>query len=147
MSELKACPFCGEPLRIINNEPFGGYVIWHHGKDEECPLATDLDGGTAPIQLVYSNRKYLERVLNTRPIEDALQARITELEQAQQWIPVWDKPKKEGWYITLSTMNSVKRSWVEPKIWKGYWESGASLVTHWMPLPTPPEADDEKENN
>lgn len=67
------CPFCGYPLEIVKSV-MGGWLLQHHAKDESCPLATDLDGSTAPVQMIYSNRKVLESVINTRPLESALSA-------------------------------------------------------------------------
>jgi len=69
MSELKPCPFCGEPV-VFNK--FAEKVVC-----EDC-------GAT-----IYSD------YWNTRPIEDALNARIAELEAERRWIPVGERLPEE----------------------------------------------------
>ena len=59
MSDLKPCPFCGEPVEF---NKFAEKVVC-----EDC-------GAT-----IYSD------YWNTRPIEDDLRNRIAELEAAQRW--------------------------------------------------------------
>ena len=80
MSELRECPFCGLPLTIEEGQ-IGGYVLQHQARSEECPLATNIDGACAPVQLIYSNKKVLETVLNTRPLEDTLRADLARLRE------------------------------------------------------------------
>ena len=82
MCELRECPFCGLPLTIEEGQ-IGGYVLQHQARSEECPLATNIDGACAPVQLIYSNKKVLETVLNTRPLEDALRAENAKLREIQ----------------------------------------------------------------
>jgi len=75
---------------------------------------------------------------NTRPIEDALRARIAELEEAQRWIPVSEPPKTDGTYLLRNIYEDVyscdfiadTNTWVL---------SEYDSITHWMPLPQPPE--------
>ena len=85
MSELRECPFCGLPLMIEEGQ-IGGYVLQHQARSEECPLATNIDGGNAPVQLIYSNRKHLEDVINHRPLESALRAENAKLREALEKI-------------------------------------------------------------
>ena len=74
---------------------------------------------------------------NTRPIEDALNARIAELEAERRWIPVSEPPKVSGEYLLLNIYDDVypcdfiagTEIWVLPDY---------DTVTHWMPLPEPP---------
>ena len=80
MDELKPCPFCGE----------------------QPELTTYFIKGTANHTNVYAScscghktrsRKGVDGAIadwNTRPIEDALNARIAELEEAQRWRVVAD---------------------------------------------------------
>ena len=79
---------------------------------------------------------------NTRPIEDALNARIAELEAAQRWIPVSERLPEDGEVVWL---------WDGNNLGMGYYLvlSGCFMdrdtplrrikPTHWMSLPTPPE--------
>ena len=85
MSELKRCPFCG-------NEPVveGNLVACNN---LNCPTYDNY--WTDPM--IFTCDQW-----NTRPIEDALHARIAELEAAQaRWVMASERlPKVSGWYLT-----------------------------------------------
>jgi len=71
MSELKPCPFCGKEPSTYEDT---GYV---YCPNDDCMVADSYwEKAILPVE------KW-----NTRPIEDALNARIAELEAAQRWIP------------------------------------------------------------
>lgn len=67
-----------------------------------------------------------------------LVARIAELEEERRWMPVSEPPKVSGKYLLLNIYDDVypcdfiagTEIWVLPDY---------DTVTHWMPLPTPPE--------
>jgi Lar family restriction alleviation protein len=63
MSELKKCPFCGGEAEIIYD------IGWYTGSCNACGAISQSDLGNSGAIEVW----------NTRPIEDALQARIDEL--------------------------------------------------------------------
>jgi hypothetical protein len=114
--KLKACPFCGE---------------------EYC-LQYDQHGDVYVSCLDKSNGNNW----NTRPIEDALNARIAELEEAQRWIPVSER-MPDNWEsvltidISKSTRGPVTAFFnPETSLWSAHF--GDLWVTHWMPLPEPP---------
>ena len=73
-----------------------------------------------------------------KPKASALLSRIAELEAAQRWIPVSEPPKVSGKYLLLNIYDDVypcdfiagTEIWVLPDY---------DTITHWMPLPTPPE--------
>jgi len=81
--ELKPCPFCGDKphIHLENGVKYGSCInsdciadaSWHE------PLAGS------------------ETDWNTRPIEDALTARIAELEAERRWRPVSENPTKSDW--------------------------------------------------
>ena len=71
-------------------------------------------------------------------------ARIAELEaKVPRWIPVTEKipPDQEEVLVLTMSKNGVRN------VDKGYWaidhfiHLGRAEVTHWMPLPEPPETD------
>ena len=71
-------------------------------------------------------------------------ARIAELEaKVPRWIPVTEKipPDQEEVLVLTRSKNGVRN------VDKGYWaidhfiHRGRAEVTHWMPLPEPPETD------
>ena len=73
---------------------------------------------------------------NNRPIEDALRARIAELEAAQRWIPVGERLPEEKQSVLALDRTGTAYHWEYSKclsnIFVGYY-------THWMPLPELPE--------
>ena len=90
MSELKPCPFCGEKATL-------DYSVTPNRK--HWFITCDCCG--MMYQDTLSQRKYVKDGWNTRPIEDALNKRIAELEgkidqltahdaierQDDKWIP------------------------------------------------------------
>ena len=90
MSKLKPCPFCGEKATL-------DYSVMPNRK--HWFITCDCCG--MMYQDTLSQRKYVKDGWNTRPIEDALTARIAELEaeierltvhsdterQDDKWIP------------------------------------------------------------
>ena len=118
MSELKPCPFCG-----------GTKICTEKG-----------------INLNYCDNCSAESNVehwNTRPIEDALQARIAKLEAQQRWIPVSER-LPDNWEsvltidISKSTRDMVTAFYnPETSLWSTHFSCDL-WVTHWMPLPEPP---------
>ena len=109
MSELRECPFCGLPLMIEEGQ-IGGYVLQHQARSEECPLATNIDGGNAPVQLIYSNRKHLEDVINHRPLESALRAENAKLREALEKVTEFSgDPFKTGLWTFQGEIDAMKK--------------------------------------
>ena len=75
MSELKACPFCNAELSI--------YMSGHKISDVRCENC-----GLVSTSLVCDNKAEVVRLLNTRPIEDAMQAEIDRLIELQRKMPL-----------------------------------------------------------
>ena len=122
MSELKSCPFCGRKVEL--DHEYGQYVIHQ-------PASGDNRHG----RLFMRANEW-----NVRPIEDALQARIAELEAQQRWIPVSERLPEGRTVLVLKKDGSIS---IDTTYIDGgnyfWWKSGQSKVTHWMPLPNPPE--------
>jgi len=118
--ELRPCPFCG-----------GTKICTEKG-----------------INLNYCDNCSAESNVehwNNRPIEDALNARIAELEAERRWIPVSER-MPDDWEsvltidISKSTRDAVTAFYnPETSLWSTPFSSDL-WVTHWMPLPEPPEA-------
>ena len=82
---------------------------------------------------------------NTRPIEDALTARIAELEAERRWIPVGER-LPEPYTRVLACIKSgymeVDYMYSEPIVDVGIADfNSLDNVTHWMPLPPSPESE------
>ena len=77
MSEIRPCPFCGV-VPTISGDPDSeeyvrGYCLGFVGCfNEQCPMPQDV--------VIEPTQKEATAKWNTRPIEDALTARIAELE-------------------------------------------------------------------
>ena len=72
----------------------------------------------------------------------SLQARIQELEGG--WIPVSERLPENNdrvlcTMVAEDSVEFVDTSWHDGDDW---WEVGLCEVTHWMPLPEPPEVND-----
>ena len=79
--ELKACPFCNQPFEVVHSGGEGVYdgVLIKHDSNIDCPIRMDGENG-----YIYAQED-LVKALNTRPIEDALRARIAELEASDKY--------------------------------------------------------------
>ena len=120
---LSPCPFCGS-----SNTTLDYYEI-------SCPqeLGTIVvcnDCGASAKSIVD---------WNIRPVEDALNARIAELEAAQRWIPVGEKPLEAGTFFVLLKNGEVTKDFTFIDGGRYYWWNHGANITHYMPLPTPPE--------
>jgi len=125
-NELKACPYCnGEYV----NSPDGHYVHPFNDCDDRGRI---LQAG----DIVWFNH---------RPIEDALQARIEELEKAAV---VWhkypdEKPIEFGRYAIHRRHNVVPR--IDVRYWTGNdWRDRDDSIydrdiAYWAYLPAPPK--------
>lgn len=168
MSELKPCPFCGsdklsnaingcfEPSIACDN--CGAYGpndiskedavrMWNLRRPEDALRAriaeleariTELSQAVGLITtlkptMVMDANHPLDMV---REVAEHVTARIAELEAATRWIPVEERlPETFGCFLTLA------EDWVEQDYFtpEGHWLSGSN-ITHWQPLPQPPEA-------
>ena len=72
-----------------------------------------------------------------------LLARIAELEALTTWQPIESCPKNKD--VLLLIMGEIAKGFYSPKIKQFeaegcyYHDISCNLVTHWMPLPKPPE--------
>jgi hypothetical protein len=75
----------------------------------------------------------------TRPIEDALNARIAELEAAHRWRVVanGELPKNNDYYWAHDDLGQQGMILFYDGEWNKF--TNLSYITHWMPLPQPPE--------
>ena len=113
--ELRPCPFCG-----------GTKICTEKG-----------------INLNYCDNCSAESNVehwNARPIEDALNARIAELEEERRWIPVGEKPLEAGTFFVLLKNGEVTKdfTFIDGGRYYWWWNRGAN-ITHYMPLPKLPE--------
>jgi len=55
-----------------------------------------------------------------------------------EWISVEDLPEGDGWYICHFSDGSIETYYFIPED-GGFVPCSDCVVTHWMPLPSPPE--------
>jgi len=87
---------------------------------------------------------YREGMAELRAENEQLNQRIAELEAAQRWIPVSERLPEGRTVLVFKKEGSIS---IDTTYIDGgnyfWWESGQSKVTHWMPLPQPPEVNNE----
>ena len=123
MNTLKPCPFCG-------------------GKNV---LSTELQDGLPFIAYCQCGAENEAENWNARPIEDALNARIAELEAERRWIPVSERLPEDGEVVWLWDGNNLGMGYY--LIFSGCFMDRDTPLrrikpTHWMSLPTPPEVEE-----
>jgi Lar family restriction alleviation protein len=133
--ELKACPFCGGPARIVQTTkaPWVVAICW------KC----DASGGAGSVKDAVES-------WNNRPTETALRARIAELETDTRWIPVEERLPEPGkivigWHAyakkAIQYTFTVDTEYPVP----GHFVDGDCCfcedITHWMELHEPPLKD------
>ena len=148
MSELKECPFCGQQPKETKYREFGKnpreYSLYHC-LNEGCPSYFTKPGSMTAEDW------------NTRPIEDALRARISELEEEIRWLPVGERlPEKnfdEDWksYDTVVQYVEQKPFLTICNYQDGKWfdidedyRDITRWVTHWRERPDLPEPPEDK---
>ena len=86
---------------------------------------------------------YDQAMMRTYGERKALKARIAELEAERRWIPVSERlPERDGFYLVLENVNQVAGYYHWCKVFGWNTDGGRTniqSVTHWMPLPEPPE--------
>ena len=78
MTELKPCHVCGEKLEVYSDDEYGGVSI-RHAKSTDCVMH-DIEDVEMPTGSTIDD---LINKVNIRPIEDALNKYIAELEQTR----------------------------------------------------------------
>ena len=126
--KLKPCPFCGKETAEVECD---GAFWW-----VECQSC----GATGHVFWFILNNGNAHRIAidnwNTRPIEDALNSRIAELEEAQRWIPVGERLPEEKQNVLALDRTGTAYHWEYSRSLSNIFVSD---YTHWMPLPQPPE--------
>lgn len=136
MDELKKCPFCGGTPRMEHE----GDWWFVQCVTPECATTGTCDLGESGAVESW----------NTRPTEDAQAAEIERLREAARWIPVGERLPEKGQRVIIFARNG----WIGPATYfrvfsespadlTDYWKHDAGdevwHVTHWRPLPEPPQ--------
>ena len=127
--ELLPCPFCGskevEPL----------FMKW----EEQWRVICNLCGAYTTFGYADVSR------WNTRPITEAAERELAELRERTRWIPVSERlPEDNVEVFFLTIQGRVMVGWHNSRVpqWisiVNYSANNYANVTHWMPLPEPPE--------
>ena len=118
--KLKPCPFCGSPAELIYNLD-GEDIATCSNKGGDCHNVSAYG--------VYLNE------WQRRPLEDALNARIAELEASRRWIPVGERLPEEKQNVLALDRTGTAYHWEYSRSLSNIFVSD---YTHWMPLPEVP---------
>lgn len=148
MSEkLKPCPFCGAEACIKHSwVPKSRHIAIGCSDDRGCPASNDEQDEQGGFSCEFDNFEDAARNWNTRPLEDALQARaeaaekrVAELEAEMRWIPVTERLPEEKQEVIVITRNRFVCTWLYTskmaQLFARYW-------THWMPYKLPKEVEE-----
>lgn len=112
------------------------YISRKEAVDAFFPIDPENDGsdGTTPI--------YLERDYSNNEIESILwEVPSADVEPVRRWIPCSERtPDMPGDYLVCTKneyygTKNVSKRYFNGGCWSGRWTN----ITHWMPLPEPPE--------
>ena len=131
MSELKVCAYCGHEAARKELRYYGETETWAYCPNPDCPM---------------HDRTMTIKAWQTRPIEDALLARAEKaeaenatLKEERRWIPVREQMPTSGtqWVLLKNGKMDFDFTYIDGGRYD-WWRNGSN-VTHWMPLPEPPE--------
>ena len=131
----RRCPFCGEIPWTYETKRTKEIRVYCNNKSYKgqpgivCPLA---------------GRDFSVEEWSYRPQEDMLLERFLRakklLQDAIRWIPVGEKPLEAGTFFVLLKNGEVTKDWTFIDGGRYYWWNHGANITHYMPLPEPPEA-------
>jgi len=159
--ELKPCPFCGQDHKSYSYWNIVGYDERGNPIKGEKKEYVDFYADSDEKSTVYISPE----TWNTRPIEDELRAEIASLKaelaaerEKNRWIPVGDRLPEVGVKVNVlyrggKRVETGMIKWLTDIYDDGtvkfvVFETGNTIhftsrqsITHWMPLPVPPEVE------
>ena len=120
-----------------------------------CPKCGSMNITTAGVCSYCGWSQFNKSMVSTdvlldvaTPIDVALRKRIAKLEAERRWIPVSERLPEDGETVFVIIHDGFERfengnevarlTYLGNGNWWS-WESERYVVTHWMPLPKPPE--------
>lgn len=118
MSDLKPCPFCGGKDAVLQDRGvMDGQLMLKFAWCQRCGARTNA--GDEATAIAAWNRR------------------------ASQWVSVEERlPEEPGVYLVVGLQHSNGEPYVATDVLhekEGCWFFAYQSVTHWMPLPEPPE--------
>jgi hypothetical protein len=161
---LNPCPFCGAGLTLDIDEG-GGVAILHSLKTEkncwfpsivevEMPVGTTLEEMTEiinrrPTQESSEHALVGASLVAAARLQDKvfeiqdLKAELARLQAERRWIPVSERLPEVGKWVIVWMPDKYDEVEYTHRMENGEWADEG--VTHWMPLPKPPEEDEMSE--
>lgn len=116
---------------------------------EDIKLAWTTDGAISVIKdiLLRPHARGNGKSVLTGMVDGALCTALIALENSK-WVSVKDRlPEKRGLYLCYYKYEPDSPNVIceNTYLGSGLWQSEMSKITHWMPIPEPPEEEDDNE--
>jgi hypothetical protein len=128
MPEIANCPKCGA---TAGTQRKGIHIIYFY-----C-VSCDIQQYTDPH---LTNEQNLAS-WNSQPVIERLRAEVAELKEAARWIPVEERlPKECEDVFVTNVFRNIRIGFYNGDRWIDNTSTRTPEVTHWRPLPNPPDA-------
>jgi hypothetical protein len=130
MDEISNCPKCGATVTVDKFEegdPMGVFC-------KDCGFVYFVPQEVDTVEELIAK-------WNSQPVIERLRAEVAELKEAARWIPVEERlPKECEDVFVTNVFRNIRIGFYNGDRWIDNTSTRTPEVTHWRPLPNPPDA-------